>query len=119
MKAMCKPSAKCPTTTSETCSNPSGTRCRKARSKKVPPPLLNLHIYFSLRTFGYGANDLLSPAIHELTDLCWKKCVTGGISSSTLDRKEGPCIQNCVERFLDANEAIVKHLGVMREQGGV
>ena len=61
----------------------------------------------------------LLPAVHELTDICWKKCVTGSISSSSLDRKEEPCIRNCVERFLDANEAVLKHLNAMRGQGGM
>lgn len=67
-----------------------------------------------------SANEPVSHlAVHELTDICWKKCVTGGISSSGLDRKEEPCIQNCVDRFLDANEAVLKHLSVMRGQGGM
>ncbi|CAF9915617.1 MAG: Mitochondrial import inner membrane translocase subunit tim8 [Alectoria fallacina] len=61
----------------------------------------------------------IQESVHELTDICWKKCVTGSISSSSLDRKEEPCIQNCVERFLDANEAVLKHLSVMRGQGGM
>ncbi|KAF6223388.1 hypothetical protein HO133_000230 [Letharia lupina] len=61
----------------------------------------------------------IQESVHELTDICWTKCVTGAISSSGLDRKEEPCVRNCVERFLDANEAVLKHLSVMRGQGGV
>lgn len=61
----------------------------------------------------------IQESVHELTDICWKKCVTGSISSSSLDSKEEPCIQNCVERFLDANEAVLKHLSAMRGQGGM
>ncbi|KAF6241501.1 hypothetical protein HO173_000211 [Letharia columbiana] len=60
----------------------------------------------------------IQESVHELTDICWTKCVTGAISSSGLDRKEEPCVRNCVERFLDANEAVLKHLSVMRGQGG-
>ncbi|KAK0512855.1 hypothetical protein JMJ35_004872 [Cladonia borealis] len=61
----------------------------------------------------------IQESVHNLTDICWTKCVTKGISSGTLDRTEESCTQNCVERFLDANEAVLKHLEEMRGQGGV
>ena len=122
-----------PTATSATCSNPSTTRCKKPRSKNVrpaSPPLLpptHSRVFnltsppppaFSL-PLPKSADERPVPAVHELTDICWRKCVTGAISSSGLDRKEEPCVRNCVERFLDANEAVLKHLSVMRGQGGV
>ncbi|KAL8659244.1 MAG: hypothetical protein Q9202_007219 [Teloschistes flavicans] len=56
----------------------------------------------------------LVAAIHNLTDTCWTKCITGGISGGKLSSKEETCTQNCVERFLDANTAVLKHLEQMR-----
>ncbi|KAL9577895.1 MAG: hypothetical protein Q9212_006074 [Teloschistes hypoglaucus] len=56
----------------------------------------------------------LQESIHNLTDTCWTKCITGGISGGKLSSKEETCTQNCVERFLDANTAVLKHLEQMR-----
>lgn len=53
-------------------------------------------------------------AIHNLTDVCFKKCVTSKISAGKLDRYEEPCMQNCVDRFLDANKLILGQLDGMR-----
>ncbi|KAL9100856.1 MAG: hypothetical protein Q9163_003822 [Psora crenata] len=58
----------------------------------------------------------IQEAVHTLTDLCWTKCVTGTIRSAQLDRGEAACTQNCVERFLDANEVVLGHL--QKLQGG-
>ncbi|GAB1320582.1 Mitochondrial import inner membrane translocase subunit tim8 [Madurella fahalii] len=52
---------------------------------------------------------------HELTGLCWKKCVTGNIKSNALDKGEQTCLANCVERFMDANFATMKHLASLRQ----
>ncbi|KAK3375019.1 Tim10/DDP family zinc finger-domain-containing protein [Podospora didyma] len=52
---------------------------------------------------------------HNLTDMCWKKCVTGPIKSGTLDKGDSTCLANCVERFLDVNIATMKHLSNMRQ----
>jgi len=57
------------------------------------------------------------PAIHTLTDTCWKKCITARISSGKLDRSEESCVANCVDRFMDANMAILKHLEELRGEG--
>ena len=43
--------------------------------------------------------------------------MTKGISSGKLDRGEEGCARNCVDRFLDANEAVLKHLTAMRGGG--
>ncbi|KAK0384796.1 hypothetical protein NLU13_7274 [Sarocladium strictum] len=51
---------------------------------------------------------------HSLTDLCWKKCVTGSIKSSKLDKSEEGCLTNCVDRFLDLNNLTFKHIQNMR-----
>lgn len=53
-------------------------------------------------------------AVHNLTDVCFKKCVTANISNSRLERQEESCGRNCVERFLDANLSVVKHLENLR-----
>ncbi|KAK2024381.1 Tim10/DDP family zinc finger protein [Colletotrichum caudatum] len=51
---------------------------------------------------------------HALTEICWKKCVTGSIRNSKLDKGEEGCLANCVERFLDVNFLTMKHLNNMR-----
>ncbi|KAH6627877.1 Tim10/DDP family zinc finger-domain-containing protein [Chaetomium tenue] len=54
---------------------------------------------------------------HELTGICWKKCVTSGtFRSGALDKSEQGCLANCVDRFMDANLATMKHLASMRQQ---
>ncbi|KAI9897575.1 hypothetical protein N3K66_007431 [Trichothecium roseum] len=53
---------------------------------------------------------------HELTQMCWKKCVTGNIKSTKLDKGEETCLANCVDRFLDLNFLTMKHLSNMRGQ---
>jgi len=58
----------------------------------------------------------IQQSIHSLTDVCWKKCVTGPIRSGKLDKGEESCTQNCVNRFLDANMTVIKHLDAMRNQ---
>lgn len=42
--------------------------------------------------------------------MCWKKCITGSIRNGKLEKGEETCAQNCVDRFLDANTTVVKHL---------
>ncbi|KAF2205782.1 mitochondrial import inner membrane translocase-like protein subunit Tim8 A [Delitschia confertaspora ATCC 74209] len=56
----------------------------------------------------------IQSSIHSLTDLCFRKCITSKISSGTLDKYEQPCVQNCVERFLDANYVVLRELEKMR-----
>ncbi|CAL5874122.1 uncharacterized protein PFLUO_LOCUS8409 [Penicillium psychrofluorescens] len=56
----------------------------------------------------------IQQTVHHLNDVCWKKCATGKISSSTLDRAEEACAQNCVERWMDTNLSILKHLDALR-----
>ncbi|KAI9746582.1 MAG: Mg(2+) transporter [Claussenomyces sp. TS43310] len=80
-------------------------------------------------TQGNNANKVLSKitllasilvplnlvcAVHGLTDICWKKCMTGGIRSGKLDKGEETCAKNCVDRFLDGNLTVIKHLEQMR-----
>lgn len=58
--------------------------------------------------------NYLPTAIHSLTDICFRKCVTSKISSGKLDKYEEPCMQNCVDRFLDANHVILRQLETLR-----
>ncbi|KAF9871604.1 Tim10/DDP family zinc finger [Colletotrichum karsti] len=51
---------------------------------------------------------------HALTEICWKKCVSGSIKNSKLDKGEESCLANCVDRFLDVNFLTMKHLNQMR-----
>ncbi|GKT43801.1 mitochondrial import inner membrane translocase subunit TIM8 [Colletotrichum spaethianum] len=51
---------------------------------------------------------------HGLTEICWKKCITGSIRNSKLDKGEEGCLANCVDRFLDVNFLTMKHLNNMR-----
>ncbi|KIW97236.1 uncharacterized protein Z519_02628 [Cladophialophora bantiana CBS 173.52] len=52
--------------------------------------------------------------IHELTEMCFKKCITGSISSGKLSSKEESCMANCVNRLFDSNMVILKHLETLR-----
>jgi len=58
----------------------------------------------------------IQQSVHNLTDICWKKCVTGSIRSGKLEKAEETCAQNCVDRFLDGNFTVIKHLEAMRNQ---
>ncbi|KAL8710539.1 MAG: hypothetical protein Q9220_004972 [cf. Caloplaca sp. 1 TL-2023] len=57
-------------------------------------------------------NEMQKAKIQEY--ICWTKCITGGISGGKLSSKEETCATNCVERFLEANTAVLKHLEMMR-----
>ncbi|TKA31083.1 hypothetical protein B0A50_02051 [Salinomyces thailandicus] len=56
----------------------------------------------------------IQGVIHSLTDTCFRKCVTSKISAGALDRNEQSCMQNCVDRFMDANNTIIQNLERMR-----
>ncbi|KAF2484585.1 Tim10/DDP family zinc finger-domain-containing protein [Neohortaea acidophila] len=57
----------------------------------------------------------IQQTIHSLTDMCFKKCITSRISSGKLDRSEEPCMQNCVDRYMDANMTVIRHLEQLRQ----
>jgi mitochondrial import inner membrane translocase subunit TIM8 len=61
----------------------------------------------------------MSTAIHALTDMCFKKCVTSKIGAGTLDKYEEPCMQNCVDRFMDANGLILRQLESLRTKNSL
>lgn len=43
--------------------------------------------------------------------------MTGRVSGGKLDKSEESCAQNCVDRFMDGNLLILKHLGAMQREG--
>ncbi|KAK3066513.1 Mitochondrial import inner membrane translocase subunit tim8 [Teratosphaeriaceae sp. CCFEE 6253] len=61
-----------------------------------------------------GQKAQIQATIHALTDTCFRKCITSKISAGKLDRYEEPCTQNCVDRYMDANLVVIKHLEQMR-----
>ncbi|PKY05361.1 hypothetical protein P168DRAFT_249885 [Aspergillus campestris IBT 28561] len=56
----------------------------------------------------------IQQTVHHLSDVCWKKCVSGKISSGRLDSSEETCATNCVERWMDTNLSVLKHLEQLR-----
>ncbi len=77
----------------------------KSRAQQGPP-LFAPHLILP------RANRAL--AVHNLTDICWTKCITGTIKSKGLDKSEESCAKNCVDRFLDANFLVIKQLEGVR-----
>jgi len=61
-----------------------------------------------------GQKARIQQSVHALTDVCWKKCVTGTIRSGKLEKGEESCTANCVDRFMDANFTVIKHLETLR-----
>lgn len=86
----------------------------------TPPPIPSFKKILFLRISLFSSHFLAANismvlvAVHNLTDVCFKKCVTANISSARLERQEESCGRNCVERFLDANLSVVKHLENLR-----
>ncbi|KAF3150912.1 Mitochondrial import inner membrane translocase subunit tim8 [Orbilia oligospora] len=56
----------------------------------------------------------IQSTVHYLTDMCWKRCVTSKISSGQMDSSERPCMENCVDRYIDSQMAVLKHLEKLR-----
>jgi hypothetical protein len=60
---------------------------------------------------------ILSRAeIHDLTEMCFKKCITSSITAGKMASKEETCMANCVNRMFDSNLVILKHLEALRGQ---
>ncbi|KAL4789528.1 Tim10/DDP family zinc finger-domain-containing protein [Aspergillus venezuelensis] len=52
--------------------------------------------------------------VHHIADTCWKKCITSKISSGRLDKNEEACAANCVDRWMDTNISVLKHLETLQ-----
>ncbi|EEC17506.1 mitochondrial import inner membrane translocase subunit Tim8, putative [Ixodes scapularis] len=57
---------------------------------------------------GETAKQRYQHLVHELTEKCWDTCVDK--PSAKMDAKTESCIQNCVNRFMDATTLIVDRL---------
>ncbi|KAI1808538.1 Tim10/DDP family zinc finger-domain-containing protein [Daldinia bambusicola] len=62
-----------------------------------------------------GQKARIQTTVHNLTDMCFRKCVTGAVRSGKLDRAEEGCLANCADRFIDISRLTVKHLQNMRQ----
>lgn len=51
--------------------------------------------------------------VHQFADLCWDKCMSDKIGAR-MDSKTELCFSNCVGRFLDTTEFIVRKLETMK-----
>ncbi|KAI0145835.1 Tim10/DDP family zinc finger-domain-containing protein [Hypoxylon sp. NC0597] len=70
-----------------------------------------------LRQFLANENQKarLQATVHTLTDICFKKCITGTIRGGKLDKSEEGCMANCADRFVDVSQLTMKHLQSLRE----
>ncbi|KAI0914315.1 Tim10/DDP family zinc finger protein [Ustulina deusta] len=70
-----------------------------------------------LRQFLQNENQKarLQATVHSLTDVCFKKCITGSIKNSKLERSEESCMANCADRFFDISTLTMKHLQNIRQ----
>ncbi|OTA66761.1 hypothetical protein K449DRAFT_431087 [Hypoxylon sp. EC38] len=70
-----------------------------------------------LRQFLANENQKarLQSTVHTLTDICFKKCITGTIRGGRLDKSEEGCMANCADRFVDVSQLTMKHLQNLRE----
>ncbi|KAJ8028215.1 Mitochondrial import inner membrane translocase subunit Tim8 A [Holothuria leucospilota] len=48
--------------------------------------------------------------VHELADTCWEKCMADVRIGTRLDSKNETCLVNCVDRFIDTTNFIVRKL---------
>jgi len=79
-------------------------------SRLTPGDQRELQVFIQTET----QKSNIQKNVHELADICFKKCVTGSISSGKLAGKEESCMSNCVNRFMDSNLAMLKHLELLR-----
>ncbi|KAI8953990.1 Tim10/DDP family zinc finger protein [Xylaria longipes] len=70
-----------------------------------------------LRQFLQNENQKarIQSTVHSLADVCFKKCITGTIKNSKLDKTEESCMANCAERFFDVSSLTMKQLQNMRQ----
>ncbi|EGN99963.1 hypothetical protein SERLA73DRAFT_180305 [Serpula lacrymans var. lacrymans S7.3] len=63
------------------------------------------------------AQARLHSSIHNLTSMCWDKCITS-TPGNYFARGEESCLANCVERFLDTSLFMVKVIEQQRQSIG-
>ncbi|RPD63107.1 hypothetical protein L226DRAFT_564494 [Lentinus tigrinus ALCF2SS1-7] len=62
------------------------------------------------------AHARVQSQVHNLTSLCWDKCV--GSISSGFSGKEQSCLANCVDRFFDTSSFLVRKVEEKRAFAG-
>lgn len=109
------PSSMKPTRRSLTRSCKASPRSRPSSRVSIPQGRGEKRRFPQFKLQWAPANPLLlSAVVHQLNDTCWKKCVTGKISTASLAKSEETCAQNCVERWMDTQVSILKQLETMR-----
>ncbi|KAG2044210.1 Tim10/DDP family zinc finger-domain-containing protein [Suillus americanus] len=61
------------------------------------------------------AQARINSTVHNLTSMCWDKCVTS-TPGSRFARGEESCLLNCVDRFMDTSLFIIKTIEGQRSQ---
>lgn len=52
-----------------------------------------------------------APDVHSLTAMCWTKCIAANkIAGPAVDKAEGACLENCVNRYIDAQKSVIQQL---------
>nr|GAT49780.1 predicted protein [Mycena chlorophos] len=59
------------------------------------------------------AEARVQSTIHNLSMMCWDKCVTS-TPSTRFSRSEEACLANCVDRFLDSSMHLVRRIEEQR-----
>ncbi|PAV75135.1 hypothetical protein WR25_13407 [Diploscapter pachys] len=57
-----------------------------------------------------GQRQKFTEQVHTLTSRCWDICFADYRPPAKLDAKTQTCLQNCVNRMVDASNFMVEHL---------
>lgn len=53
--------------------------------------------------------------VHSLTSMCWGKCIAANkIVGPQVDKNEAGCLENCVNRYIDAQKTVIAQLDRIR-----
>ena len=72
-----------------------------------------------LQSFISKASQMeqFNSIVQEMTSKCWDTCVADTKMSTSFASKTESCLENCVERFVDANKVIVEHISSKAQPG--
>ncbi|KAF8538542.1 Tim10/DDP family zinc finger-domain-containing protein [Trichophaea hybrida] len=52
--------------------------------------------------------------VHSLTAICWTRCIAGNkLTGPQIDATEATCLDNCVNRFIDTQKAVISQVEKM------
>jgi import inner membrane translocase subunit TIM8 len=52
--------------------------------------------------------------VHSLTGMCWTKCIASNkLTSPEISKTEAACLDNCVNRFIDTQKAVISQVEKM------